>query len=247
MTKSLRLTAAMTTTVAVAALLAGCGGDKGGDAGGHAGHTAATSEATAAPAATRSAKDVVLTAAELPAGVSAISVPEAQLQQALDQITKSADTLKAVPAECGSKTAIVDATAQLDVSKFGMVAGTAKSSLVTESVLIARPDIAKLRSAFTGACRTMTADVTSQGVAVSSKISRTVLDVPKGKASDLLVVEEDSTSNAAGQQVVQKSYQGYAQVGGYAVTVSVKALSGAPDRALFDTVLAAAVDKAAKG
>ncbi|AUN41834.1 hypothetical protein ASU32_19000 [Tsukamurella tyrosinosolvens] len=189
---------------------------------------------------------MVLTAAELPAGVTVVPVTDTQLQSALDQITTSANTLKAVPAECGSKTAIVDGTAALDVSKFGMIAGSAKTAVVSESVLVAHPDITKLRSAFTGPCKTMTADMTSQGVSVSSQTTRTVLDVPKGNATDLLVVRENSTSNAGGQQVRQQSYQGYAQVGGYAVTVSVKALDGEPDKTLFDTLLAKSIDKAAR-
>ncbi|MGC5028008.1 hypothetical protein ACLQ3K_24910 [Tsukamurella sp. DT100] len=230
----------ITTVGAIAALLAGCGGSSTSTVGG-----GGTTEA-AAPTVSKPAKDKVLTAAELPAGIEVLPVTDAQLQSALDQITTSADTLKAAPAECGSKTAIVGATAQLDVSRFGMIAGSSKSGLVSESVLVAHPDIAKLRAAFTGPCKTMTADLTSQGVSVSSQITRTVLDSPKGKATDLLVVREDSTSNAAGQRVTQQSYQGYAQVGGYAVTVSVKALSGSPDKKLFDELLAKSIDKAAQ-
>lgn len=239
MTKYIRLAGATTIVSAVAVLIAGCGGSdsSAADDGG--------AKDGAPSAVTKSAKDVVLTAAELPAGIEVIPVTDAQLQSALDQITTSADTLKAVPAECGSKTAIVDATSALDVSKFGMIAGSAKSGVISESVLVAHPDIAKLRSAFTGPCKTMTADLTFQGVSVSSQITRTVLDVPTGKATDLLVVREDSTSNAGGQRVTQPSYQGYAQVGGYAVTVSVKALSGTPDKSLFDELLAKAINKAA--
>ncbi|WP_435594762.1 hypothetical protein [Tsukamurella tyrosinosolvens] len=228
------------TTAAAAVLLAGCGGSDSSTADG--GGTNAASTHTVS----KSAKDVVLSAADLPAGIDVLPVTDAQLQSALDQITTSAGTLKAVPAECGSKTAIVDATARLDVSKFGMIAGSSKSGLVSESVLVAHPDIAKLRSAFIGPCKTMTADLTSQGVSVSSQITRTVLDTPKGRATDLLVVREDSTSDAAGQRVKQQSYQGYAQVGGYAVTVSVKAMTGAPDKKLFDELLTKSIDKAAQ-
>ncbi len=240
MTTLVRLTGAAAAVATAALVLAGCGGSDSASSDGGGAKDAAT------PVATKSAKDVVLTAAELPAGITTIPVTDGQLQAALDQLTTAADTLKAVPAECGSKTAIVDATSSLDVSKFGMIAGSAGSGVISESVLVAHPDIAKLRSAFTGTCKTMTADVTTQGMKVTSRITRTVLDVPKGKATDLLVVREDSTSDVAGRQVAQQSYQGYAQVGGYAVTVSVKALTGTPDRSMFDQLVTKAVDKAAQ-
>ena len=240
MKRSFRIVSAATTVAVVAVLVAGCGSSDSSTADG--GGTKAVPTHTVS----KSAKDVVLSAGELPAGIEVLPVTDAQLQSALDQITTSADTLKAVPAECGSKTAIVDATARLDVSKFGMIAGSSKSGVVSESVLVAHPGIAKLRSAFTGPCKTMTADLTSQGVSVSSQITRTVLDVPNGKATDLLVVREDSTSNAAGQRVTQQSFQGYAQVGGYAVTVSVKAMTGTPDKKLFDELLTKSIDKAAQ-
>lgn len=240
MSKLSRVSTASVTVAAVAAVLAGCGGSDSTTLHG------SDMTKTAAPVATKPAKDVVLTAAELQAGITTIPVTDAQLKSALDQLTSAADTLKATPSECGSKTAIIDATTSFDVSKFGMITGTSSSNIVAESVLAANGDIAKLRSAFTGTCKTMTADLDTQGTRVSTKITRTVLDVPKGKATDLLAVREDASSDVGGQQIKQPGYQGYAQVGGYAVTVSVKAMSGSADKALFEQLLTKAIDKAAQ-
>lgn len=233
--------------VAVVGLAAGCGSDSGSTAApGKSGDATAT-KVDGAPAPTKPAKDLVLTAAELPAGIEVVPVTNAQLQSAVSQFTDAASTMKSTPAECGSQTSVLDATSKIDVSKIGMVVGTSKTGFVASTVLAAKPDIAKLRKAYTGPCKTVSAEITTMGQNVSTRITTTVLEGPATKASELVVVKQSSASKAGGVDVHEESYQGFAQVGGYSVTVNVKAMTGAPDKAMFDEVLVSAIDKVAKG
>ncbi|MET9327183.1 hypothetical protein [Tsukamurella sp. NPDC003166] len=252
MTKLIRLTGVATTALTAAALVAGCGGGNSTETTDHSGHSAtATATATAAEtaaAATKPAKDLALTAAELPAGITAVPVGQAQLQQSVDQLSGAANGATITPASCGSGTAVVDAAKKLNVSQLGMAVGTVGSGVASESVIAQKPDVQKLRDSYRGACTSVTAEMSVQGQKVRTQMETTVAsDAPKTPADDLLVIEQTATSQVAGQSTKQRSIVGIARVGAYAVSVVVMSMDGTPDRALFDKLLVASIDKVAKG
>ncbi|CAM3945662.1 MULTISPECIES: hypothetical protein [Tsukamurella] len=228
---------------AIAVLAAGCGGSTKGEAEPAKESTAPSS----APSITTPAKDLVLTAAELPAGITVVPVSDAQLKEVVDQMSGAASTAKFSPAGCASATALTDATKKLDVSQVGLVTGSTDTGAVSETVASEKPDIAKLRENFAGKCNSMRADMSVQGQQVSSEITTTLRDAPKTSATDAVVLHQVNVSTTAGQNVTQRMLLGFAQVGGYSVSVTAIGMTGEPDAALFDRVFVAAVAKVAKG
>lgn len=249
MTKYFRPTGVAAAAVTAAALVAGCnGGGSSTTTMDHSGHSMSMTTTATAAAAAKPAKDLALTAAELPPGITAVPVGQAQLQKSVDQLSGAAEGATITPASCGSGTTIVDAAKKLDVSQLGMAVGTVGTGVASESVIAQEPDVQKLRDSYRGACKSVTADISVQGQKVRTQTATTVVaDAPKTKADDLVVIEQTATSEVAGQSTKQRSLVGVARVGSYAVSVVVMSMDGTPDRALFDKFLVASIDKVAKG
>ncbi|WP_041944250.1 hypothetical protein [Tsukamurella paurometabola] len=230
--------------VTVGVFVAACNGSSGGGA---SPSSASPSTPAAAPITTP-VKELVLTASELPPGITAVPVTDDQIRASIDQMSGVASTSTITPAECGSATALVDATKKLDVTQLGMVAGSTDTGAATETVVTEKPDLAKFRANFSGKCNAMSARMQVQGQQVTTETRTTVQDAPTSEASDAVVLRQDTDATmSGGERSTQKTLMGIAVVRGYAVSVTVMGMTGEPDQALFDKLFTASVAKVAKG
>lgn len=142
------------------------------------------------------------------------------------------------PAAC-APVSMFDGTVQPAPSLAGVAAGEGSGrSTFTEAVVARRPDIAAIE-AFVRRCPIV---VQSDG-RTPLTTTYAVRDAAPSRADEILVVEEapDGTSSR------QRALLAYARVGSYAVWVRVRAFQGEPvDRAQFDRLVAASVDKVAR-
>lgn len=213
--------------------VAGCGGGSKTDV--PPSTISSTEQRAAAPS--RAAQDLVLTAAELPPGLTVMSIGTDEKQVILGQLVGSADRGATFsPAECGLPSMFV-ASAPVDVSALGVVVGEAGQGYFNEAVVAQRPALDELRRFF-GNCKT----VREAHADTSIETTYTLLEGLRPKADDLVVVEE----KVSGALAKQDAYIAYGAVGGYAVWVRMRTVGdGAPDRALFDQLATAAINKVA--
>ncbi len=142
------------------------------------------------------------------------------------------------PSAC-APVSMFDGAVQPAPSLAGVAAGEGGGrSTFTEAVVARRPDIAAV-AAYVRRCPIV---VQSDG---GTPLTTTfaVRDGERGRADQLLVVEETPDD----QLSKQRALVAYARVGEYAVWVRLRAFQGEPvDRAQFDRLVAASVDKVAR-
>ena len=230
--RAARLTGAALAAVAVAALSAGCSSDDSPDA--------------------HRAVDAVLTQGELPAGLTVVKLGKDEIQQVADQFHDSVKGVEVTPSQCVAPGSM---PSKIDVKTSGLMVATDAKYSISESVqrLADLPgdgigDLVKLRGQVTGECARVAVEVTAGPVKDSRIDTRyTVLDVPAGKAQQLLVVQSDSTTSNESKDGSSRLLVGRAVVNDLLVTVQMVARDDSDDLdpALFERVLTAAVDKAA--
>lgn len=219
--------------VAGAMCVAGCGGGSTTEIPPSVG----SSSETQAVAPAKPVQNLVLTAAELPPGLTVTPIEADEKQAILDQLTGSADEgATFTPAECRLPS-MFEPSAPVDASKLGVVVGEAGRGYFNEAVVARRPAVAQLRT-FLDTCKTVRE--THGGTSIET--TYTVLDGVRSKADELVVLHEQ----VPGVLVKQDAYTAYASVAGHAVWVRMRTLGGdAPDRPLFDQLVTASIDKVA--
>ncbi|MBE5471348.1 hypothetical protein [Mycobacteroides abscessus] len=219
--------------VAGAMCVAGCGGGSTTEIPPSIG----SSSETQAVAPAKPVQNLVLTAAELPPGLTVTPIEADEKQAILDQLTGSADEgATFTPAECRLPSMFEPST-PVDASKLGVVVGEAGRGYFNEAVVAQRPAVAQLRT-FLDTCKTVRE--THGGTSIET--TYTVLDGVRSKADELVVLHEQ----VPGVLVKQDAYTAYASVAGHAVWVRMRTLGGdAPDRPLFDQLVTASIDKVA--
>ncbi|WOC12156.1 hypothetical protein MP11Mi_12380 [Gordonia sp. MP11Mi] len=230
------------TFVASAGLVgfaAGCGVDGSPVVAG--GATKADGASTADPARVH---ELVLDAADFPAGYTGQVVPSDQMQQMLDTVLESTRSADISPSHCVQLSAI---PSSVDVNDIGLVIATkGTESSLAESAIVATTSIDEYRTQVSGDCEHLTMDMTVEGQAVKAKAEQKVVDGPTTRADDSVVVEVTTVSQVGSQSVTQRMIIGYAEVDGYMLSVQASSMnpSGNPDRAGFDDVFTKAIDKA---
>ncbi|WP_147276554.1 hypothetical protein [Tsukamurella tyrosinosolvens] len=218
-----------------AVVLAGCG--SGPDADGPPSSAAASSGA-GAPA---SARQLVLTAAELPPGMSmADFAMDADVVRAvLDPLTGQRPTGTTYSPSACAPVSMFGGVDQPAPSLAGVAAGEGGGrSAFTEAVVARRPDIAAV-AAYFQRCRIVVQN--DGGTPLTTTYA--IRDGERGRADQLLVVEETPDD----PNLKQRALVAYARVGEHAVWVRLRAFQGEPvDRTQFDRLVAAAVDKVAR-
>ena len=202
---------------------------------------------TTRPEAVRTARDLALTAAELPAGatVADFEMDEDTVRAVINPLTgvrSSGSTVQ--PAECATVVSMFDKPVQIEASDAGVVAGGAgRGATFTEVVLNRRPDIAAVSARFRR-CASVRESVDVQPAPSTAPapltIKYNVLDGFRSRADELVVVDEapeDSISQ-------QRALLAYARVGDYGVFVRLRTSQGrSVDRGLFDRLLTASINK----
>lgn len=235
-----RALAVLVTVAGLVGVTAGCGVD--GDpviAGGATSGSGTTS--TADPARVH---DLVLDASDFPTGYTAQVVPKGQMQQVMDMLLESTRTADVTPAHCLQASVIPES---VDVDDLGLVVATKGSeSVVSEAVTVTQVPVEDYREQLNGDCGHLTMDMTVNGQQVHGTADQKIIDEPRTRADDTLVVEMTTVSKVMSQTVTQRVIIGYAQIGGYTVAVQATRMSptGAPDRTAFDDVFDKAIDKA---
>ncbi|CAM3183960.1 hypothetical protein [Tsukamurella hominis] len=216
-----------------AVALAGCGSGPGADG------SAAPSSSGAAPAA--SPRDLVLTASDLPPGMAMadFAMDDDVVRGVLDPLTGQRPTGTTYSPSACAPVSMFDGAAQPAPSLAGVAAGDGGGrSTFTEAVVARRPDIATV-AAYFQRCRIVVQN--DGGTPLTTTYA--VRDGERGRADQLLVVEETPDD----QLSKQRALVAYARVGEHAVWVRLRAFQGeSVDRAQFDRLVAAAVDKVAR-
>lgn len=167
--------------VAGAMCVAGCGGGSTTEIPPSIG----SSSETRAVAPAKPVQNLVLTAAELPPGLTVTPIEADEKQVILDQLTGSADEgATFTPAECRLPS-MFEPSAPVDASKLGVVVGEAGRGYFNEAVVAQRPAVAQLRT-FLDTCKTVRE--THGGTSIET--TYTVLDGVRSKADELVVVHE---------------------------------------------------------
>ncbi|MGH3725363.1 MAG: hypothetical protein ACRDUS_14730 [Mycobacterium sp.] len=220
--------------VAVAVLAACENGDQGVDThsegAGSSAHTA-----TATPA--KVAKDLVLTPAELPGGLTVTESGDEMTRAIVDQLTgQGPEGVSYAPEEC-RPVSMFNTSARIDASKTGMILGQDNKEYINAAVVTERPDIGNLSRYFSECGSVRLTDPH-----MSMETTYAVLENPQTRADELVMVNEHS----AGDVLKEQAYLAYARVGEYAVWVRVRALRDVvADRAMFDQLVTASINKVA--
>lgn len=219
-----------------AVALAGCASGPG--PGGTPNGTASSSPAAGSA---KAARDLVLTARELPEGLSMADFPmdDDVVRAVLDPLTGSRPEGTTYSPPTCAPVSMFGGSAQPGPALTGVIAGQgAGRSTFTEAVVVQRPDIA----AVADHVRSCPSVRQSDG-SIALTTASAVRDAAQTRADELLVVEETPDDPLS----QQRALLAYARVGGYAVWVRLRAFQGEPvDRAQFDRLVAAAVDKVAR-
>lgn len=214
--------------------VAGCGGGSKTDV--PPSTISSTEQRAAAPS--RAAQDLVLTAAELPPGFTAMDSDDQMTRSIVEQLTGQGwDGLTFSPAEC-RPVSMFGASAPADISRFGVIVGQdGKGEYFNEAVVAQRPDIGGLADYFRK-CRSV--QMTDGKMPMETTYTR--VEGPRTRADELVVVEEKTTSSVLNQD----AYLAYARVGEHAVWTRIRApRDAAADRAVLDQLLTAAINKVA--
>ncbi|MCA0155462.1 hypothetical protein LB823_04550 [Tsukamurella sp. M9C] len=213
--------------------LAGCGSGSGADG------SAAPSSSASAPAA--SSRQLVLAAADLPSGMSMadFAMDDDVVRAVLEPLTGQRPTGTTYSPSACAPVSMFDGATQPAASLAGVAAGEGGGrSTFTEAVVARRPDIAAV-AAYVRRCPIVVQN--DGGTPLTTTFA--VRDGDRGRADQLLVVEETPDDPLS----KQRALVAYARVGDYAVWARLRAFQGeSVDRAQFDRLVAAAVDKVAR-
>jgi len=185
----------------------------------------------------KAAKDLVLTAAELPPGFTAIDSDEQMTRSILDQLTGQGwDGVTFSPAEC--RPVSMFGASAADMTRVGVIVGQdGKGEYFNEAVVAQRPDIGGLADYFRK-CRS----VRMTDGKMPMETTYTLVEGEQTRADELVVVEEKTTSSVLNQD----AYLAYARVGEHAVWTRIRApRDAAADRAVLNQLLAASINKVA--
>lgn len=212
---------------AVMLLVAGCGGESGGNGG----NGAASQPKPSTPRA-----ELLLTAAEFPAGTTTEIIPA-------DKVNEPADTDKetVTPAGCGTEgwNALGDVQDK-DISGVGAT-DDARGLLYSEFVIDSAENIAKVKELTIGKC----ADMTVHSSTGDMHMRYSALPLPDGLHADQ-AVEYSSSAGDSGGSLQQMKLDGVAVVRGMTVNLTAVTMDSTPlDRAVFDRLFVAAVNKVA--
>lgn len=199
------------------------------------------SESSGAPHA---ARELALTAQELPAGTSVadFAMDADTVRIVVQPLTGARSASSRVePADCSRLLSMFEKPTDLDPSTAGVIAGDGGRYVTfTEAVLPRRPDIAAVSARFRR-CPSVQETIDNFP---SVTIGYTVLDGFRSSADELVVVEERQED----ANVKQRALLAYARVGEYAVWLRLRVFQGRPiDRALFDRLLDASIAKVVRG
>lgn len=232
----------VTALVAVGgAALTGCGSDGGS---GKDGGSGSGVHGAADPARIPS---MMLTADDLPSGYHEQEMPKSQFQDVLDQMSGTVRDADIQPAACGDLSAMPENLNPDEMEMLVAIRGDSPTDAQTLAavVSIAEVDLAAVRDKATGECSRITAKFVVEGQDVTSSSRTEVLDAPDTDADATLVFRQrTNTSVADGLEMDSESIAGFAQIGGYNLTVQFVALGGEVDQAEFDRFFTEAVDKA---
>lgn len=226
---AIRLGDALAAATAVVALVAGCSS-------GTEGHRAV---------------DLVLTQGELPDGFSVAKLGKDELAQLTDQLHDSSKNVEMKPARCAAPGSMVSS---IDPAKTGVMAARSSKFSVSQSVqpvdaVDGGVDLSTTRDRVTGQCALVHVTVQSGPIkGAEIDVRHTILTVPDIDAEQLLVVHTSSHTVNGAKRGTAELLSGTAVTDGVVITVEMAPIDdsvGPLDRALFTTILARAVQKAA--
>lgn len=201
---------------------------------------AGCAESETEDAQTRRALDSVLSDGEFPPGYSVVKLGKDDENVITEQLDDSRKDANVTPAVCAS------ADDAPDASTTGRAVASDGESTVSQSVAASAIDVDHLAAAVTGECAQVRVEITT-GAASGTEVDIAHVDIgtPTVEGHRGVVFRQVSTvSGADGER--RELLVGRVPVDGYLVTVqAVEADGSAPDRAAFDTTLAAAVRKVA--
>lgn len=181
-----------------------------------------------------------------PKGYRVQEVPRDQIRQMLEEIRSGMESGTVTPAHCVQPSTVPET---VDVDSVGLVIATKSTGASLGESVAAVPDsLDTFREQVSGDCAQMTVQMSLGGESVTSDIDSTLVPAPESAASDSFVVEMETTAEAGTVSVRTRALYGYAEVGGYLVTVQSTAVKPgtSPDRDVFGDVFTAAVAKVAR-
>lgn len=188
---------------------------------------------------------LALEKSDLPAGYQALDVPKDQTKQFADSMSASAKSAKVTPATCKQASAY---PSDFNADEVSTIAAMKTTSMLLETVTVAKEDIAKVRANSTGECSTMTIEITDGPAAGAKGTSTfTVLDGPKTAADETVVLQQKMTLKLQGTTTKSTMILGLAKVNGYLVAVQTSdgAAGSSPDLGAFNAFFTKAVQKVA--
>ena len=233
--------AGIASAAALLFALTGCGGSDE-----HAGHDTPAASATGDKPSTPR-KQLILSAAEFPAGTQFANLSSEQLSAGLTEASKALDNATFTPAECGqaskdSSGAVsnIAATATIAAAVDPKSNGT-YSEFIGDTAL----DLNKIHAAATGNCANISAALSSQGQPITVKLRFEPSPVPDAvKSLNAAEYLETTEYVAPGKPPITKqALRGYAIVRGYTVGVLAQAGSAPLDRAAFNLLFLKAIQK----
>jgi hypothetical protein len=221
--------------VAVLALL-GCSNSNGT---GHSQSGSTTSTTT--PLA---AKDLLLSASDLPAG---FTVPPANpdISKLAGELSGAADDATVSPPQCKRPKLF---SYKLDTSKIAILTGIKRDTApiaLTEAIAPVAPDFASIRTYTTGDCAHTTVTMKIGGSPLTQTVDASILPAPQTAADETIVVELASTISGFNKSAHNRI--GVARVGNNTVCVIAQWTGDhGIDDSVFADFLTKAVAKAAK-
>ncbi|MGB3697631.1 MAG: hypothetical protein WBA05_09370 [Gordonia sp. (in: high G+C Gram-positive bacteria)] len=226
-TRTRRVSGAVLAGAAVLALTTACGSDRGDGR----------------------AAELTLTQAELPGGFTAVKLGKDEIQSMADQLHDATAKTTVSPSGCAAPGSVAGS---VDTGHTGLMAARSRDHAISESVVPVVPgapgtDLTAARERVSGQCRSVRVEVGAGPIKDARiDVGYTVLPSPVIRASQTLVVESASHTVHGRGSGTSRLLVGRAVVGGYAVTVQMSSLAEADlDRAAFEKIFAAAVDKVA--
>lgn len=232
---------AVVLTGGAALALAGCGSD--GDIG-SLGDPSAQAPAATVSADPAKAPSLVLPADEFPAGFQVQDIPRSQMQEITDQVLSATKGATIKPASCAQLTLLPD---EFDVSQVGLAVASKGTTSLATAVSVPQADMAASRAAVTGDCSKLSMSFTTGPAAgATATVDQKLVDAPKSKAQESMVVVQKTAATVNGQTVRSESRMGIAMVNGYQVTAQYMSPDGSPiDTGVFDEFFVEAIDHVA--
>ncbi|WP_405496096.1 hypothetical protein [Nocardia sp. NBC_00511] len=224
----------LVTGVAIAVLLtAGCSG----------GNDSSNSKNAGLPDTPRA--QLVLAAADFPAGSKLMDIPQDKLKSAAGDATDAMKNTTVEPAECNSQQGQDYGSIANSLLTDATIAAASTDTAIYVDVVSGRTTDLKQMDAANTKCPKVSGTTTISGQTIHSTTTTEKLPAPTGLSGvDAVVYRISSSSDTGdGQSIQNSTLSGWAVVRGLTVGVRAVFLSGDPDQATFDKVLTTAVDK----